>query len=89
MTEKKYILPVDDDGIDTIESSVVDCKTTAGSFSMTFRKSWSPNGYDKAVELFDRGYYDGSHFFRVVPGFLTQFGIGYVTIFRKGFFVHI
>lgn len=75
MTDNGYI--VDDDGIDSIESSEVVCETTAGSFSMTFRKSWSPNGYDRAVELFDRGYYDGSHFFRVVPGFLTQFGMSY------------
>jgi cyclophilin family peptidyl-prolyl cis-trans isomerase len=40
-------------------------------------KNWSPNGYDRAVELFQRHFYDGSHFFRVVPGFLTQFGISY------------
>ena len=65
----------DDDMIDSIESSEVHCDTTAGSFSMTFRKSWSPNGYDRAVELFKRGFYDHSHFFRVVPGFLTQFGM--------------
>ena len=30
---------------------------------------------DRAVELFDRGYYDKSHFFRVIPNFLVQFGI--------------
>ena len=29
------------------------------------------------MELFERGWYDGSHFFRVVPDFLVQFGISY------------
>jgi cyclophilin family peptidyl-prolyl cis-trans isomerase len=31
------------------------------------------------VELFEGGYYDHSHFFRVVPNFLVQFGISYTT----------
>jgi cyclophilin family peptidyl-prolyl cis-trans isomerase len=42
-------------------------------------QDWSPNGYDRAVELFERHFYDGSHFFRVVPRFLVQFGISYST----------
>jgi hypothetical protein len=46
-------------------------------FVMEFHREWSPHGYDKAVLLFERGYYDQSHFFRVVPNFLVQFGITY------------
>lgn len=65
-----------DDG-DGDEVAVVKCETTAGDFTMEFYQEWSPIGYMRAVELFDRGFYDGSHFFRVLPGFLTQFGIGY------------
>ena len=42
-------------------------------------KDWAPLGYDRAVELFERNFYDNSHFFRVVPGFLTQFGMSYTT----------
>ena len=64
------------DGTDPA-TSVVKCSTTAGDFTMKFHRGWSPNGYDRAVELFERGYFDGSHFFRVVPKFLVQFGIGY------------
>ncbi len=64
-------------------TTTVKCDTTAGQFSMLFRKSWSPNGYDRVVELFERGFYDNSHFFRVIPGFLTQFGM------RLVFFVSI
>ena len=40
---------------------------------------WSPHGYHKALELFQRGFYDNSHFFRVVPGFLVQFGMSYTS----------
>lgn len=46
---------------------------------MHFHRSWSPHGYDRATALFVRGYYDHSHFFRVVPHFLVQFGISYTT----------
>ena len=40
-------------------------------------QEWSPIGYDRAVELFERHFYDDSHFFRAVPNFLVQFGISY------------
>ena len=46
-------------------------------FSFLISQLWSPNGYDRAVELFERKFFDGSHFFRVVPKFLVQFGISY------------
>lgn len=58
-------------------STIVECSTTAGPFAIEFHQDWSPIGYERAVELFDRGFYDESHFFRVVPGFLVQFGISY------------
>jgi hypothetical protein len=60
------------------EKVIVECGTTAGAFAMEFNKDWSPLGFERAIELFDRGFYDHSHFFRVVPGFLVQFGIRYV-----------
>lgn len=44
---------------------------------MQLIREWSPNGYDRAVELFERHFYDNSHFFRAVPNFLVQFGISY------------
>lgn len=40
-------------------------------------REWSPNGYDRAIELYERHFFDGSHFFRAIPGFLVQFGISY------------
>jgi len=44
---------------------------------MRFTRKWSPLGYDRAVSLFENGYYDTTHFFRSIPGFLVQFGITY------------
>jgi cyclophilin family peptidyl-prolyl cis-trans isomerase len=57
--------------------AIVSCSTTAGPLLMHFHRAWSPHGYERATTLFEQGYYDHSHFFRVVPHFLVQFGIGY------------
>ena len=59
------------------ETAVVQCGTSTGSITMEFYRDWSPHGYDKVVQLFEVGYYNSSHFFRMVPGFLVQFGITY------------
>jgi len=59
------------------EIAIVECGTTKGPFVMQLNRKWSPKGYDRATLLFERGYYDNSHFFRVVKGFLVQFGISY------------
>lgn len=61
------------------EEAIVKCTTTAGPITMKMHRDWSPRGYDRATTLFERGYYDASHFFRVVPKFLVQFGISYTT----------
>ncbi|KAL7576617.1 hypothetical protein ACA910_005555 [Epithemia clementina (nom. ined.)] len=61
------------------EQAVIECDTTKGSFQMRFYRAWSPNGYDRAVELYEKGFFDESHFFRAIPGFLVQFGITYST----------
>jgi len=37
---------------------------------------WSPNGASRFLQLVRMGYYNGVALNRVVPGFLTQFGIG-------------
>ncbi|KAL7547514.1 hypothetical protein ACHAWF_010808 [Thalassiosira exigua] len=68
-----------DDDTDTGEQSLVKCHTTAGPITLRLHRTWSPRGYDRAVSLFRQGYYDHSHFFRVVPNFLVQFGISYTT----------
>ncbi|KAL7539809.1 hypothetical protein ACHAXR_009633 [Thalassiosira sp. AJA248-18] len=61
------------------QHAVIKCTTTAGAITMHFHREWSPHGYDRATTLFERGYYDQSHLFRVVPHFLVQFGISYTS----------
>lgn len=59
------------------EIAIVRCGTTKGDIKLKLVREWSPNGYDRAVDLFERHFYDHSHFFRAVPKFLVQFGISY------------
>jgi cyclophilin family peptidyl-prolyl cis-trans isomerase len=63
----------DKDGI----RAIVRCGTSKGDIVMEFHRAWSPNGFDRAVSLFERGFYDYTHFYRVVKDFLVQFGITY------------
>uniref|UniRef100_A0A6U9YFP8 PPIase cyclophilin-type domain-containing protein n=1 Tax=Pseudo-nitzschia australis TaxID=44445 RepID=A0A6U9YFP8_9STRA len=59
------------------EEAIIRCGTTKGDITLKLIREWSPKGYDRAVELFERHFYDGSHFYRAVPKFLVQFGISY------------
>jgi peptidyl-prolyl cis-trans isomerase A (cyclophilin A) len=38
-------------------------------------RDWAPIGADHFYELVKSGYFDGCRFFRVVPGFVVQFGL--------------
>jgi peptidyl-prolyl cis-trans isomerase A (cyclophilin A) len=49
--------------------------TTKGTFVIEVHRAWSPNGADRFYNLVKSGYYDGVKFFRVVPGFVAQWGI--------------
>ena len=50
-------------------------ETTKGSFVIEVQRAWSPNGADRFYNLVKNGYYDGVKFFRVLDGFMAQFGI--------------
>src|SRR5712691_1608450 len=49
--------------------------TTKGSFDVTVQRAWAPHGADRFYQLVRAGYYDGNRLFRVIPGFVVQFGI--------------
>jgi len=50
-------------------------ETTQGDFVVSVTRAWSPNGADRFYTLVKNGYFDDERFFRVVPGFVVQFGI--------------
>ena len=50
-------------------------ETTRGPFVIEARRAWAPVGVDRFYQLARLGYYDGVRFFRVVDGFVVQFGI--------------
>jgi peptidyl-prolyl cis-trans isomerase A (cyclophilin A) len=49
--------------------------TTKGDFVIEVTRSWSPNGADQFYNLVKIGYYTDIAFFRVLKGFMAQFGI--------------
>ena len=58
--------------------------TTAGSFVVRVIPGWAPLGAARFRTLVESGFYDGARFFRVLPGFVAQFGInGDPAVTRK------
>jgi peptidyl-prolyl cis-trans isomerase A (cyclophilin A) len=50
-------------------------ETSKGEFVVDVHRDWAPNGADRFYYLVRNGFYDGVRFFRVLPGFIAQFGI--------------
>lgn len=50
-------------------------ETTKGDVVIQVQRSLSPNGADRFYNLVRGGYYDGVRFFRVIDGFMAQFGM--------------
>jgi peptidyl-prolyl cis-trans isomerase A (cyclophilin A) len=49
--------------------------TTKGAFVIQVNRAWAPNGADRFFNLVKNGFYDDVRFFRVISGFMVQFGI--------------
>jgi len=50
-------------------------KTTKGDFDVEVERKLSPRGADRFYNLVKIGYFDDCALFRVLPGFVVQFGI--------------
>lgn len=57
------------------DSFVVRFETSRGPVDVMARKNWAPNGVDRLYTLVQSRYYDDARFFRVVKGFVAQFGL--------------
>jgi peptidyl-prolyl cis-trans isomerase A (cyclophilin A) len=49
--------------------------TSKGSFVVEVHRDWAPFGADRFYNLVKNGFYDDARFFRVISGFMVQFGI--------------
>jgi peptidyl-prolyl cis-trans isomerase A (cyclophilin A) len=49
--------------------------TSKGDFTMKVTRAWAPLGADRFYNLVEHHFYDGASLFRVVPGFVVQFGL--------------
>ena len=46
-----------------------------GDFVIEVHRQWDPSGADRFYNLVKNGFFDDCRFFRVVPGFMVQFGM--------------
>ena len=57
------------------DTVVVDLTTSRGPITVVLRRAWAPHGVDRAYNLARAGYFDDSRVYRVVDGFVAQFGL--------------
>lgn len=50
-------------------------ETTKGNFVIQVTRALAPLGADRFYNLVKHGFFDGAPFFRVLPGFVIQFGL--------------
>jgi peptidyl-prolyl cis-trans isomerase A (cyclophilin A) len=49
--------------------------TSKGAFEVEVHRDWAPAGADRFYNLVKNGFFDNARFFRVVSGFMVQFGL--------------
>jgi len=49
--------------------------TTKGDFVVEVHRDWAPIGADRFYNLVKNGFFTNAAFFRVIPGFMVQFGL--------------
>jgi peptidyl-prolyl cis-trans isomerase A (cyclophilin A) len=65
-TEQKVVVP---------DVFRVKFETSQGDFTVEATRAWAPHGVDRFHELVRMRYFDDGRFFRVVKGFIAQFGV--------------
>ena len=64
-----------DDKVAVPEVFRVKFETTQGDFVIEATKAWAPRGVDRFHELVRMRYFNENRFYRVVAGFIAQFGV--------------
>ena len=49
--------------------------TSKGDFTVLVQREWAPRGADRFHNLVKNGFFDEAVFFRVISGFMAQFGV--------------
>lgn len=58
-----------------LDSFRVSFETSRGTFVVAITRAWAPKGADRFRELVQSGFFVEQRFFRVIPGFVAQFGL--------------
>lgn len=69
------IIPNESMPMTTPEKFTVMFETTKGDFAVEFHRDWAPNGVDRIYELMMIKFFTDMRLFRMVEGFVVQFGI--------------
>lgn len=65
----------DEDAPEPIDPYRVRLETTKGDVVVDVHPEWAPRGAQRFRDLVEAGYYDDNRIFRVMPGFVVQFGM--------------
>jgi len=58
-------------------------ETTKGNFDVEITRAWSPLAADRFYQTVKHRFYNGNLFYRVVPGFVVQWGNNDSAVFQK------
>ena len=65
------------------DSFRVEFQTSRGPFLVTARRHWAPIGVDRFYYLARHDYFRGARFFRVIEGYVAQFGLSGDTAINR------
>jgi peptidyl-prolyl cis-trans isomerase B (cyclophilin B) len=74
MDRRKAIEEAETARLEELENTIVDLNTSKGTISIKFYPEVAPNHVRNFVDLAKDGFYDGTKFHRVIPGFMVQGG---------------
>lgn len=57
------------------DSFLVALETSRGPLTLAIHRDWAPGGVDRFYYLLQQRFFDDARFFRVVKGFVAQFGL--------------